>query len=120
MATRLSIEQLKQIDKSSRVDFHFRIVNFLREWLPDQTARMDDVALLQRVLESEKRAAPFGVVSEAGVTQWVCLTFTAGQKFDELPEVSAYLHEPEPPGEEKLERLVDCVDEELGHDKARA
>ena len=113
MVARLTKEQLIQIDKSPRADFHLRLIDFLREQLPEQTGKMDDVALLQRIVESEKKAARYGISSEAGVSQWVCLTFLGGTRFDEMPEVNAFLHEPEPAPEQKLQKLVDCLGDEL-------
>jgi hypothetical protein len=111
--TQLSKDRFLGIDKSPRADFHFKLIGFLREQLPEETGRMDDVALLQRITESEQRASAYGVRSEAGVGQWTCLTFLAGPRFDEMPEVREYLEEPEPDGEQKVAQLVENLEREF-------
>lgn len=68
---------------------------------------MEDVALLERITESERRASIYGIESEAGIAQFVCLTFVAGPIFDEIPEVQAYLKEPGLDAEEKLNELAE-------------
>lgn len=107
MIKRLSLDDLRRVDKSPRVDFHYRLIAYLRDELPEQVGGMDDHELLERIRLSEERGASYGVTSEAGVTQWVCLTFLAGPEFDEIPEVKEYLEEPEPDGEAKVDVLVD-------------
>lgn len=114
MPRQMSLEDLKQIDLSPRVDFHYRLIQFLRQELPEETSRMDDPVLLERIRESERRGARYGVESEAGISQWVCLTFLAGPDFDDMPEVKSYLMEPQLSPDEKMEELVSCIEEELG------
>lgn len=114
MPRRISMEELKMIDLSPRVDFHYRLIQFLHEELRDVVVNMDDIALLERIRESERRGARYGVESEAAVSQWVCLTFLAGPDFDDMPEVRAYLKEPEPSPDEKMEELIKNIEEELG------
>lgn len=113
MPSRLNEHEFRSFDRSPNADFHYRLIGFLREQLPDETAEMSDEGLLGRVLESERRAARYGVESEAGITQWMCLTFLAGHAFDEIPEVASYLREPEPAPDEKMDELVDNIESEL-------
>jgi len=113
---RLGKEQLAAMDSAARENFRKRLIAFLREELPDETASMDDTALRQRIVYSEQRAAPYGIESEAGIAQFVCLTFLAGPEFDEIPDVKAFLETPdeELTSEEKLDQLV----EELAADES--
>jgi len=102
-------QQLDSLDQASEVDFHQRLMRWLHQELPEATREMDDAALLDWIVQTERRAARYGITSEAGIAQSVCLTFAAGPKFDEIPEVRAFLEEPGPDPEEKLDMLVDYL-----------
>jgi hypothetical protein len=111
----LGKKQLAAMNQMAHENFHKRLIAFLREEIPEETASMDDAALRQRIVYSEQRAAIYGIRSEAGIAQFVCLTFYAGPEFDEIPDVKAFLETPDEAmtSEEKLDRLV----EELASDK---
>lgn len=102
-------EQLNVLDQASTASFHHRLMLFLRKEIPEATSSMDDVALMEYLIESERRASRYDIESEAGVAQFVCLTFAAGLKFDELPEVQSYLQQPGLEPEEKLDELVNYL-----------
>jgi hypothetical protein len=102
-------EQMYVLESAARADFHQRLVKFLRQKLPGETAIFEDTALLERIVASERRAATYGIESDAGIAQFVCLTFMAGPTFDEIPEVHDYLQEPGTDPEEKLDELVDYL-----------
>lgn len=106
---KLRKQQIETFDKVAQVDLHHRLLKFLRTELPEETASLEDDALLKRIKDSEHRASVYGIVSEAGIAQFTCLTFTGGPSFDEIPEVRAYLQEPGLEPEEKLEELVDYL-----------
>lgn len=108
-------EQLSAMNEMARENFHKRLIAFLREEIPEETATMDDAALRHRIVYSEQRAEPYGIESEAGIAQFVCLTFLAGPEFDAIPEVKAFLETPneDMTSEEKLDQLV----EELAGDE---
>lgn len=106
---KLRKEQFETFENVAQGDFHQRLLTFLRTELPEDTARLDDAALLERIKDSERRALTHGILSEAGISQFACLTFMGGPTFDEIPEVHAYLQEPGLEPEEKLEELVDYL-----------
>lgn len=110
--------QMDEFEKATRVNFRQRLSEFLRDELPDDTASFDDRALVQRIVESETRAAKYGIETESGIAQWVCLTFAAGVDFDEIPEVQEYLTEPDPhvDSEEKLDVLAEMLDDDDSDD----
>jgi len=112
---RIGKQQLAAMNEMAGENFHKRLIAFLREEIPEETASMDNSALRQRIVYSEQRAAPYGIESEAGIAQFVCLTFLAGPEFDGIPEVKAFLETPdeEMTTEEKLDQLV----EELANDE---
>ncbi len=84
-------EQLNAFDKSAQTDFHRCMVTFLRAELSEETATFADATLLERIAESERRASTYGIESDAGSAQFVCLTFMVDPSFDEIPEVREYL-----------------------------
>jgi hypothetical protein len=106
---KLRKQQLETFEKAAQVDFHQRLLTFLRTELPEDTASLEDADLLERIKDSERRASAYDILSEAGISQFTCLTFMAGPTFDEIPEVHAYLQEPGLEPEEKLEELVDYL-----------
>jgi hypothetical protein len=101
--------QLAAMNEMARENFRKRLIAFLREEIPEETASLDDSGLLQRIVYCEQRAAPYGIESEAGIAQFVCLTFMAGPDFDSIPEVKAFLETPHEAmtAEEKLDLLVE-------------
>jgi len=113
---RIGKDQLATLNAIARDGFHNRLITFLRKEIPEEVASMDDVALRDHIIASEKRAEPHGIQSEAGITQFVCLTFLAGTKFDEIPEVKAFLETPEGAmtAEEKLKHLIDQLQADRG------
>ncbi len=104
-------EQMDVMGKAVREDFHRRLMKFLREELPEETAKIDDSTLLTYIAESEGRAAVFDITSQAGISQFVCLTFLGGRTFDQIPEVHQYLlqEDPEMHVEDKVEVLIDEI-----------
>ena len=116
---RIRKEQVKTFEEAAQTDLSRRILAFLRSELPEETADFDDGTLTEHIAESKRRAAIYGIERDAGIAQFVCLTFIAGLTFDEIPEVRSYLQEPGMSPEEKLSDLVDYLtalenDESLG------
>jgi hypothetical protein len=108
-------DQMDEFDSAARKYFHARLAEFLRTELPEETAPMDDPKLLEYIAESERRAARYGVETERGIAQWTCLTFAAGMDFDTLPEVHAFLEDPDwisVTPDERVELLVDMMNAE--------
>jgi hypothetical protein len=106
---RIGKQQLAAMNEMALENFHKRLIAFLREEIPEETASMDNSALRQRIVDCEQRAEPHGITSEAGIAQFVCLTFSAGPEFDEIPEVKTFLETPdeEMTTEQKLDQLVE-------------
>jgi hypothetical protein len=102
-------EQVDELDRAARNDFHQRLMKFLREQLPDETKASTDEELLARITQSEERAARYGIVSEMGVTQFVCLTYMAGPDFNEMPPIHNYLSQPSDDPDERLNELVEEI-----------
>lgn len=109
-------DQMETLSLAIRNDFHRNLLEFLRKELPKETAEFNDAALYKRIEESEERAAVYEIQSQAGIAQFVCLTFAAGPEFDTIPEVHAYLttSETQLTPEERLNVLVDELADEEG------
>lgn len=107
-------EQMKSLQQATKQRFHEQLKQFLREEIPEETSAMSDQSLLERIANSERRAAKYGIVSQSGIAQFTCLTFIAGPEFDEIPEVNELLTDStsDLDPEERLEILV----EELADD----
>ena len=103
---------MNTFEGAGRAEFHRRLAAYLREELPEECAELDDAALLRLITESESRASVYGITSDAGVAQFVCLIFIAGPAFDDLPLVRQYLSEPGADAEQRLSELVDDLAEE--------
>lgn len=102
-------EQMTIFENRAHRDFQQRLLTFLRTTLPEATVLVEDNVLCARIDDSQRRAAKYGIVTDASVAQFVCLTFVAGPAFDELPEVQSYLQEPDTHPEQQLEALVDYL-----------
>lgn len=108
---RVRAEQMEALDKAAQAIFHTQLLKFLRQEMPEQTAEFSDEDLRKRIAESERRAATYGIVSNAGVAQFLCLTFI-DPAFDEIPAVHAYLKEPSDDPEGRLSNLIDHLEGE--------
>lgn len=102
-------EQLIKLDQKTTQAFHKRLLLFLRKEIPEATATMDDIALMEHIVESERKASKYKIESEAGISQFVCLTFVAGLEFDGIPEVHEFLTMEGFNPEEMLDELVNYL-----------
>ncbi len=102
-------DQLAALEDSWRADFYRRMAARLREFLPEQTRPLDDATLLARVADGDRRARKYGIQTERGIVQFLGLTFMAGPRFDELPQVQAYLRFPDLHPDRKMDILVDYL-----------
>lgn len=101
-------EQFEAFERQAARNFHRRLAGFLREEIPDEAGVMDPASLENRVADADRRAAEYGITSESGVAQFACLTFYAGEDFDDDPEVRDFLKRQDGiPADEKLETLID-------------
>jgi len=107
---------MQALESQSRNNFHRQLMDYLRQELPEQTKPLDDAALRERIMESEGRAAHYGIETQSGIAQWTCLTFALGREFDAIPQVQAYLSAQDLPDdpETRLSSLVESLDSVLG------
>jgi hypothetical protein len=110
---RITKENLKAFDRVARADFHRRLSTYLREEMPEESAAYTDNTLLEFIVASERRAAVHGIETESGIAQWTVLALVRGLNFDSDPMVSEYFKAPALGPEEKLELLVDSLNEAL-------
>ena len=91
---RIRSEQLQTLDDAARADLYQRLAAYLRRQLPAATGGLSDSALLERIAAAAGKAVGYGVKTDAAVSEFVCISFAAGERFDEMPEVQAYLSQP--------------------------
>lgn len=90
---RIRPEQLHCFDLNARAVFHRRLAAFIRKESPAETETLNDTTLNALICEQERRAATYGVETEAGIAQWLCFSLVAGPRFDETPDVKSYLED---------------------------
>lgn len=100
-------DQMDALAQDAHRRFHLRLVKFLRDQLPEETAEMSDDVLLTRIYDAEHRASKYDITSEIGITQFTLLGFFAGLEFDEEPDVNAFLINPAYEPDDKIDALVD-------------
>jgi hypothetical protein len=64
-------------------------------------------------MESAQRASTHRIETESGIAQWTCLTLVLGLGFENDPVMREYFKTPGMGPEEKLEILVDGLNEAL-------
>lgn len=112
----LSDDQIAEMNSRARERFRKNLCAFLRDEIPEETSLLDDRELLERISICEQRSEKYGITSDAGIAQFVCLSFLAGPTFDDIPEVQAMLviQDDDMSVEERLEALVDELSDEQG------
>ena len=114
--------QRQALSNSVRAPFHRRILAFLRETLPERTAKAPDGPLIERIAAADRRAMGNGLKTERGITRFVALTFMIGPEFDEIPEMRAYFNRKEPDADKKVHWLVKVLaaSKESEHERSLA
>ena len=110
---RIRTEQMGALDNAATADLYHRIALYLRRKLPDHTSDLNDATLLQRVTANASKANRYGVKTDKGIAEFVCIAFVAGENFDELPEIRTYLQlnaDPDLKIHFLSERLVSTID----------
>jgi hypothetical protein len=114
-------EQFEAFNQIARANFHRHLAAYLREVMPAETAAYSDDALLEYIVTSDRRASAHGIETESGIAQWACLALIIGIDFDDDPMVHEYFKIPGRNSEEKLEILVNSLNEALlGPSEAQA
>ncbi|HYO55925.1 hypothetical protein [Archangium sp.] len=106
-------EQLNAFDTISERDFHLRLMHFLREELPEQTAARDEESLLKYIKEAAQCAARHGIESDLGIAQYTCLALATSPTLADIPRIAAFLRTPGTDPEEQLEALIEFMDSQL-------
>ena len=104
-------EQLTAITQAQQTGFEKAVVDFLRREMPDAISTLTDTSLNELIRNSQCRAAEYGIDEPVPLTQFICLTVTAGPRFDTQPDVNTYLLDANLSQTEKMQALIDQVDE---------
>jgi hypothetical protein len=110
---RITQAQLETFDRIARADFYRHLATYLREVMPEETAAYGDDALLGYITASAHRASTYRIETESGIAQWTCLSLVFGLGFEDVPAMREYFKVTGMDPEEKLEVLVDGLNEAL-------
>ncbi|QRK12328.1 hypothetical protein JQX13_21255 [Archangium violaceum] len=106
-------EQLNAFDAVAERDFHLRLMHFLREELPEQTAELDEEQLLKYIKEATQCAGRHGIESDLGIAQYACLALATVPTLADTPRIAAFLRTPGTDPEEQLDALIEFMDSQL-------
>lgn len=106
---RISRQQMEGMERIAKIDFHRRLLKFLRQEMGEALQCMDEGPLLEQVIKFEQRAARYGIRSEAGIAQFACLSLTVGVALDDIAEVRHFLEQEGMEPEDRLRELVDYL-----------
>jgi hypothetical protein len=87
----ISRTQVATFEARAQESFRERVLVYVKDILPAQTEKRGESDLEQLVRDSETRASTYGIVTERGITKWVCLSLLIGPAFDRLPAVHQML-----------------------------
>lgn len=105
---RIRSEQLEAIS-DIRLNRHRKdVALFLRDLLPERTARYTDVELEDLVARAVSRAAEYRIETGSSFLQFIGLMLVLGPNFDKDQAVRRYL-EQDIDGDTKLEALTDSI-----------
>ena len=103
-------DQMEALDEDARERFRKRLMVYLREELPFETRHQSDEELHEHVLDCERRAERLGLLGEAGIAQFACLTYE-DPRFDEDQDFVDFMNLYRTYPEEQLARVVETWDE---------
>jgi hypothetical protein len=101
-------QQVEYLDAIAAEEFKWRLVEFIRVEMPDHAGAQSEDRLYGFVVESERRAAEYGIETEQGIALFACLSLMLGKAADEIPEIKSGLIESDEP-EDFLELLMDTI-----------
>ena len=108
---RVRSEQLNSLAQAAEIEYRDELCRFLRAELPDATAHFIGAELESFIEAADARAKRFGITSPIPFAQFVCLCLTSGLEFSSDPDVEAYLASPDQGQHQKVQALVDAVDD---------
>lgn len=75
--------------------FEDRLRQYVRERIPAQTAAMPEDQLRSKISSALETAEGFGIRSQAGLAQFVCLCLLPGAAFYENPQFRQFISHPD-------------------------
>jgi hypothetical protein len=103
----ISDAQFSAIDDDARLRFRIRLAAWLRVHA-EPARNMDDQELIALIERQEPRAAAYQIETERGIAKWCYLALMTAERFDQMPEIDAFLKEERngtPP--QRLDKLID-------------
>ena len=106
---RMSPEQMERIADAMAGGSRAAIAGYLRETAPDQTAAMDDAALLAFVARSEAAGRGWGLRTEAGFGRFAWLMLATGGALVRMGEVRDYVAAPDGRPDRRIKAVMSAV-----------
>jgi hypothetical protein len=110
---RLSQEQITRLEASMTERSHRTVGRYLRETAPDQTASMDEPALLRFVADSESAARSWGVTGEAGIGRFAWLMLATGGTLTQMTEVRDWVAVADGSADDRLRDIMTATSREM-------
>ncbi len=108
--------QLDQLAFTMREERRAELCAFFRRDLAEQTAHLDDAALMERIVLGEQLAARLGVTSERGMSLFSILCVEMGEGFVEIPAFRDFFAMPGTTPDDKVLILVKLMRDRFGGD----
>lgn len=106
-------DQIEKMQAARRDEYHHQLAVYYRTNVPDLVAKMDDAALEARIAVAVTKARGHGAVSDTALLQFTTMSLVAGERFDEHPEIKAYLATPGYEPDAKIDELSKSLAGEL-------
>ena len=106
-------DQMATLDSVAEREFETRLTGYVRERIPAATATMPPGQLQAEVAEHAAAARGFGIQTQSGIAQFVCLCFMPGPLFYQNAPMRTFLTMPGPDPDTKIRYVAERIAEEL-------
>jgi hypothetical protein len=103
---RIRQQQFDQLTTETLKNFRTRVAKYLREHLPEQTAKLSERELGEKIISWQERAVRYDINTERAIAKWCYMAVVGGDEFDTIPEVESYLKRETPPPAAKVDALM--------------
>jgi hypothetical protein len=81
-------DELSELSEHTYAAFRQDLLIYLRRNLSPETRGLDDAALMERIIESERRALDHGVADSAAIAWFACTAFGSGPTAERMFDTS--------------------------------
>lgn len=110
MALKLSVHQFRKLEQIAAREFHRDLDRFLRAEFPEESDGISFEDMANFILVCEERCVGYGMISDASISQFACLSLASGIYVDDIPEIRSFLESTEVPPADKMDLLVESAE----------